>query len=192
MVQRERTRRITYTGMMAAMVILGSMMRSDFMLPVVGKSTLHLGNIMCALAGILLGPINGGLASAIGSFLYDLLFYPAYISESWITFFTKGALGLVTGLVAWSVGRRGFDSLRNIAASVAGSLTYLILFLFKVFTWDGLFQGRLTVQAALNLLPLKLPGSGINAALAIIFAPILATAIQKALKSQFPRPTNTK
>lgn len=192
MTQRDRTRRITYTGMMAAMVILGSMLRGKVDLPLVGESTLHLGNIMCALAGILLGPINGGLAAAIGSFLYDLLFYPAYFSESWITFFTKGALALITGLVAWSVGTHGFNSRRNVVASVAGSLTYLVLYLFKVFTWDGLFQGRLTVQGALNLLAPKLPGSGINAALAIIFAPILAAAIQKALKGQFPRPTNAK
>ena len=108
MTQRVRTRRITQIGLMAALVIAGSAAR--WIVPLGGSdTTFHLGNVMCALAGILLGPVGGGLASAIGSALYDIIFFPAYFAESWITFLTKGALGLAVGLVAWSGGRQGFS-----------------------------------------------------------------------------------
>lgn len=187
---RERTwttRRIVLAGMMAALVIVGSWVR--FIVPMGGTdTTLHLGNIMCVLSGIVLGPVGGGLASAIGSAIYDIMFFPAYAAESWITFLTKGVLGLVAGLVAWSGARQGLSHRRNMAAAVVGSISYLALYLFKVFAWDGLLVGGLTVEAALIPLPFKLPGSLSNAILAIVFAPILAKAIQKALHVASRRP----
>ena len=49
-----------------------------------------------------------------------------------------------------------------------------------------------TPAAAAAPLVFKLPGSVANGVLAVIFAPMLATAIQKALKSAFPRPSQQK
>ena len=58
-------------------------------------SSFTLANIMCCLSGLLLGPV-GGVASALGSALYDLT-NPAYAAECWITFITKGIMGMVAG-----------------------------------------------------------------------------------------------
>ena len=94
------TKRIVMTALMAALTVAGSALRIKVP-SIVGTSAFHLGNIMCALSGILLGPWLGGLASGLGSALYDILLDPAYISESWITLLTKGAYGLVAGLGAY-------------------------------------------------------------------------------------------
>jgi len=40
--------------------------------PVGDISRIHLGNAFCLLAGFVMGPIGGGLASGIGAMLYDL------------------------------------------------------------------------------------------------------------------------
>ena len=92
--QHISTRKIVFAALMAALTVVGSALRIKVPADVVGTSAFHLGNIMCALSGLLLGPWLGGAAAAIGSALFDIVIDPAYISESWITFLTKGAYGV--------------------------------------------------------------------------------------------------
>ena len=181
-------------GLMAALVAVGSALRIT--LPVnVGTTSFHLGNIMCALSGIFLGPVGGGLAAGIGSAIYDMT-NPLYISECWITFLTKGAYGVAAGLVAWSGGRRGGRRFSlaspwsghrrgerygwNLAGTVAGAAVYAVLYLFKGFAWDGLLLGGLQTGPALAALVPKLPATAFNAVIAVVCAPALAAAVQKA------------
>lgn len=178
----EHLTKLVIAGLMAALVFLGSMIRIT--LPVnVGTTSFHLGNIMCALSGMVLGPVGGGLASGIGSLLYDFT-NPLYVAESWITFLTKGAYGLTVGLIAWS-GKKGnpLTYRRNVVATIAGAFTYAVLYLFKAFAWDGLLLGYLQVGPAAATLVAKLPATAFNAVIAILIAPTLFTAIQKALGS---------
>lgn len=169
---------IVMTGLMAALVCVGSALRITVPASL-GTTSFHLGNIMCALSGILLGPVGGGLASGLGSAIYDMT-NPLYISECWITFLTKGAYGLVAGLIAWSGRREGRSYPFNLAATVAGAVTYAGLYLFKGFAWDGLLLGRLQIAPAAAALVTKLPATTFNAVVAIVCAPLLAAAIQKA------------
>ena len=62
------TSRIVLIGVMAAMIVVVTFFR----FPLLG-SKIHFANAMCLLAGLLLGPVGGGLAAGIGSFLYDVL-----------------------------------------------------------------------------------------------------------------------
>lgn len=172
---------VVMVGLMAALVAVGSWLRITMPISVGGTTSFHLGNIMCALSGILLGPVGGGLASGLGSAIYDMT-NPLYISECWITFLSKGALGAVTGLVAWSGGKAGRLYRRNLLGAVCGSLTYVVLHLLKTFLWNGLLLGKLEPMGALLLVPGKIPGDTFNAVLAIVCAPPLAMAIQAALK----------
>ncbi len=168
-------------GLMAALVAVGSALRIT--LPVnVGTTSFHLGNIMCALSGIFLGPVGGGLAAGIGSAIYDMT-NPLYISECWITFLTKGAYGLAVGLIAWSGHRRGERYGWNLAGTVTGAVVYAALYLFKGFAWDGLLLGGLQVGPALAALVPKLPATTFNAVIAIVCAPALAAAVMKARHS---------
>lgn len=173
------TRRIVFTALMAALTAAGSALRITVPLDIAGTSSFHLGNIMCALSGILLGPWLGGLAAGLGSAIYDM-FNPLYISEAWITFLLKGAYGLAAGLMV-SCGRKKWGYGKALLATAAGAIAYAALYLAKSYFYSGLFLHGLTPQAAGLTLIGKLPATIFNAAIAIIAAPILAVAIRKAL-----------
>ena len=183
--QTVSTKKIVLTALLAALTVAGSYIR--IAVPdVVGTTAFHLGNIACALSGILLGPVYGGLAAGLGSAIYDML-NPLYISECWITFIMKGAYGLVVGLIAWA-GNKPWNTgvrlsyLKALLASIAGALTYAVLYLAKTYFYGGLLLKGLTPAAALAATVTKFPATTFNAVVAIIAAPLLAMAISKALE----------
>ncbi len=178
MEKRDPLRRMVLVGLLAALVFVGSAARIAAP-AVVGTSSFHLGNILCALSGILLGPVDGALAAGLGSMLYDCT-NPLYISECWITFLSKGAYGLVTGLVVWSGRRERSSYARDLAGTCAGAVAYAVLYLLKGFAWSGLLIKGLTPAAAALALVEKIPPTLFNAAVAIVCAPPLAAAIRKA------------
>ena len=171
------TKRLVVAALMAALTVVGSAIRITVPADIVGTSSFHLGNIMCALSGILLGPWLGGAAAGIGSAIYDMT-NPLYISECWITFLMKGAYGVAAGLVAgkhWGYGKA-------MAGTVAGALTYAVLYLAKSFFYSGMLLHGLTADAAMLNVIGKLPATTFNAVVAIICAPLLAITIRKALE----------
>lgn len=179
------TKRIVLTGLLAALVVAGSAIRITVPVEITGTTSIHLGNILCALSGILLGPWLGGAAAGIGSALYDLT-NPLYVSEAWITFLFKGAYGLAAGLVAWRVlGQCSYR--RAVAATAAGAVAYAVLYLLKSYFYNGLLLGGLAPPAALVTVAGKLPATVFNAVVAVVAAPLLAVAIQKALVKQHLR-----
>lgn len=175
------TRKIVFVALMAALTTVGSAIRIQLPLSIAGTTAFHLGNIFCALSGILLGPWLGGLAAGMGSAIYDM-FNPAYIDEAWITFIMKGAYGLASGLIIRIGGEKNWGYVKTILATLAGAITYAVLYLAKSYFYGGLFKQGLTPDAAWLVVIEKLPATIFNAAVAIIFAPILATAIRTALK----------
>lgn len=172
------TKTLVVAALMAALTVAGSALRVTMPIDIAGTTSFHLGNIMCALSGILLGPWMGGLAAGLGSAIYDIM-NPLYISECWITFLTKGALGLAAGLV---IGKKDFGYGKAVIAAAVGSVTYAVLYLAKSYFWSGLLMKGLTPDAAWLTVIAKLPATTFNAVVSIIFAPILAMAIKQALK----------
>ena len=177
--QKISTRKIVFVALMAALTVAGSALRVTMPIDIAGTTSFHLGNIMCALSGILLGPWLGGLAAGLGSFLYDIM--SNYISECWITFLTKGAYGLVAGLIAYS-GKDKWNYTKALFATIAGAVTYAVLYLAKSYFYSGLLLKGLTPAAALATVVAKLPATTFNAVVAIVFAPVLAVSIRKALE----------
>ena len=178
--QKISTRKIVFAALMAALTCVGSAIRITLPLDIAGTTSFHLGNIFCALSGILLGPWMGGLAAGLGSAIYDM-FNPLYISEAWITFLMKGAYGLASGLIA-VIGTKESGYVKSILATLAGALTYAVLYLAKSYFYSGLLIKGLTPDAAWLTVLGKIPATIFNAVVALIFAPILAVAITKALK----------
>lgn len=173
------TKRIVLIALMAALTVVGSGLRIKLPSSILGTNAFHLGNIFCALSGILLGPWAGGLAAGLGSAIYDM-FDPMYISECWLTFLMKGAYGLVTGLIVWcGLDRESYP--KNTLATVAGAVTYAVLYLAKNYFKGILVKGLTPAAAALVLLE-KIPPTVFNAVVAILFAPMLAKAIAAALR----------
>ena len=173
------TKKLVLAALMAALTVVGSAIRIQMPISVGGTTAFHLGNIFCALSGLLLGPWLGGLAAGLGSFLYDIM--TNYIDECWITFLTKGAYGLVAGLIAWG-STKNWNYVKALIATVAGALTYAVLYLAKSYFYNGLLVHGYTSSAALADVVAKLPATTFNAVVAIVFAPVLAVSIRKALE----------
>ena len=174
------TRKIVFTALMAALTVAGSALRITIPVDIAGTTSFHLGNIMCALGGILLGPWYGALAAGLGSAIYDMM-NPLYISEAWITFLTKAAYGLAAGLVI-RCGKKPWTYARASAATVAGALTYAVLYLAKTCFYSGMLLKGLPLEAAALTVVTKLPATIFNMVVAIVFAPMLAVSIRKALE----------
>ena len=172
------TKRIVFTALMAALTVAGSALRITIPVDIAGTTSFHLGNIMCALGGILLGPWYGALAAGLGSAIYDMM-NPLYISEAWITFLTKAAYGLAAGLICR---KHTWNYARATVATVAGALTYAVLYLAKTCFYSGMLLKGLPLEAAALTVVTKLPATAFNAVIAIIFAPILAVSIRTALE----------
>ena len=179
MKQTLSTRKLVTAALLAALTVVGSALRITLPLDIAGTTSFHLGNVMCALSGILLGPWLGGAAAGIGSAMYDM-FNPLYISEAWITFLMKFAYGLAAGLVI-RIGKGNWGYGRAVAASAAGAVTYGLLYLAKSYFYSGLLIHGLEPAAALVTVVGKLPATIFNAVIAIVFAPVLAVAIRKGL-----------
>lgn len=179
------TKKIVLTALLAALTVAGSYLRIKVP-AIVGTSAFHLGNIMCALAGILLGPFYGGLAAGLGSAIYDM-FDPMYISECWITFIMKGAYGVVAGLIAWAGKTPWNAGLKNsypkaLLAAVAGALAYAALYLCKSCFYSGMLLKGLPFSALGVVVIEKIPATTFNAVIAVVAAPLLAMAISKSLE----------
>ena len=173
------TKRIAFAAMMAALTCAGSAIRITMPIQIGDTTSIHLGNIMCALSGILFGPWLGGLAAGLGSAIYDM-FNPMYISEAWLTFLMKGLYGLIPGLIMllW---KQEWKLWQAAVASSGGAVAYAILYLLKSYAKNVLVRGY-THEAALLGVATKIPSTVFNGVVAVIFAPILAVAIRNALK----------
>lgn len=170
------------TAVMAALVAVGSWIQIQIP-SILGTSRFHLGNVMCALSGLLLGPWWGALGSGLGSALYDLLLDPTRFAEFPITFITKGVYGLVAGAVFFRVFKGRSNYVSEVVASALAAVSYIVIYLAKSFFYNGLLIKGLTAQAAWLGVLEKIPSSLFNGIVAVVFAPILGVAIHKALKS---------
>ena len=167
---------------MAALVALGSWIKIEIP-SILGTSRFHLGNVMCALSGLLLGPWWGALAAGMGSALYDLLLDPTRFAEFPITFVTKSVYGLAAGAVFFKVFKGKSNYVNEAIASAAAAASYIAVYLVKCFFYNGLLIKGLTPGGAWLGVLEKVPSSLFNGVVAVIFAPILGVALHKALKA---------
>lgn len=176
--------KLSTAAMMAAVVFVGNYLRVTIPVSLGGVTSFTLANILCALAGILLGPWWGGLAAGLGSAIYDLM-DPNYIAEAPITFFTKGMYGLVAGLVLYYIFRHSREKYGpQVAAAACAAVGYMVVYSVKVFFYNGMFiQGFSEPIQCWLLVVSKLPATLFNGAVAIACAPVLGVAIMKALRA---------
>ncbi len=176
---RFTTRRLVLAALLAALTVAGSAIRVTMPIDIGGTTSFHLGNILCALCGILLGPWMGGVAAGMGSAIYDML-NPLYISEAWVTFLFKGVYGLCAGLIT-HCGKKSWGYGRATLGALAGALSYAVLYLLKSYFYNGRLLSGLSHDAAMITIWTKVPPTIFNAAVAVIFAPVLAISIRSAL-----------
>lgn len=176
MKQKWTTQRVVYTGVLAALVCAVTFFR----FPLLG-SKVHFANAMCLLSGLLMGPLAGGLAAGLGSLLYDALFGGYDPLNCAVTFVTKFFMGWICGVIAFSGGRRGERHQQNAAACVVGAASYVALYMLKTFLFQMFVYGY-PMETAVVTMGSKLPASLLNAAAAVLAAPLLHAALLNPLR----------
>ena len=91
-----------------------------------------------------------------------------------------GGLAAVCGWIAWAKGSRAENHGQNILAAIAGSATYMVLYLGKSFI-EGMLLGSALGPVLLSVAT-KAVTSGVNAVIAVIVSVPLCAAIRLALK----------
>ena len=131
-------KQIAFIGIMAALVYATSAYIQIPIPTAIGNTRLHVGNVMCLLSGLLLGPVQGGLAAGIGSMFFDLT-NPAYISSAPFTFALKFLMAFIRGLIALRTGKQAVW--KTILAAAIGAVSYVVLYLGKSFIEDYFVLG---------------------------------------------------
>jgi uncharacterized membrane protein len=110
-----KTEQLATAGFMAALVMVGTLI---IQIPTPTEGYIHIGDSMVYLCGILLGPVLGSLAAAIGSAAADLI--SGYTIYAPATFLIKGVEALVTGACFYAVKKKSDSLWRITAASLCG------------------------------------------------------------------------
>ena len=175
--------RIVFTGVMAAIICV----ITTFRIPL-GQSKVHFANSMCLLSGLLLGPVWGGTAAGLGSAIYDVLLGGYSFFDALITFVSKFAMAWVTGILyrTWVLKKEEKSWKENlfplVVSCVLGALTYVALYMLKTWLFK-LYVEPVPVDTIPGIMVAKLIPSLINAAFAVVTAPIFYHAVRPALKA---------
>lgn len=172
------TKKLTYIGLFAALTFVSNYLQIPLVTPF-GNTRFHLGNVFCLLAGILLGPIYGGLAAGIGPTLFDL-FDPVYFTSAPTTFINKFAMAAVAGYIFNKKDNKD-SKFGLILAAALGQLSYIILYLAKTFI-KNYYILDLTKEASMVELVQKASVSLTNGVISVIFASIIAIPLLKTIK----------
>ena len=89
----KNTKKLVFASLMAALICIATMV-IKIPVPATG-GYVNLGDGIIILAGVILGPVYGGLASAIGSGLADI--FSGYMTYFLPTFIIKGLMGVYVG-----------------------------------------------------------------------------------------------
>ena len=174
--------KLTATAMMTAIVFVGNFLRVTMPVPLGGVTSFTLANILCALSGILLGPLHGFLAAGLGSFFFDLT--GIWAKEALITLCTKGMYGLIAGLVLHCLFKNAKEKYApQLMASACAAVGYMAAYLVKNYFYNAAIQELTEPVQRWALVVSKLPATVVNGVIAIIFAPILGVALMKALRA---------
>ena len=172
---QKTTYRIVVAGLMAALVFVVT----TFIKIPLGESTTNFANGISLLAGLLFGGPLGGIAAGLGSAISDLFFGYDLLNIA-ITFVSKFLMAYLAGILYNGLKIPKKPLARSIFASVCGAVFYVILYMAKTYFMGILVKG-LNFDGAVANMALKLPGSLINAAVAVVFAPTLCAALYPTL-----------
>lgn len=172
------TRQIAFIGVMAAIVFVSNYIQIKIPVGVNDVTRIHVANAFCLLAGIVLGPVQGGLAAGIGSALYDVL-DPMFITSAPFTFAFKFLMAWVAGAVAGK-DRQNIKNGRALLAAFLGQATYIVLYISKKFI-VYMIQGE-PVNVAIGLCISSFTASLLNAVISIVVVGLLAPVFCKIVK----------
>ena len=111
--------------------VVFSYLKIDIPLAAGSSVAIHVANAIVVVSAFLLGPVEGGVAGAIGLSIADLL-DPRYVASAPKTFFLKFSIGYLAGKVGQKLGlNRAEDSrqaMKIAAVSAAAGLGFNVIF----------------------------------------------------------------
>lgn len=123
------TKQVVYIGLFAALVCVATL---SIQLPTPTGGYIHLGDGVVILSGILLGPVAGGLAAAIGSMFADIL--TGYFVFAPATFAIKGLAAIICSLLYYTFAKHLPRQMKILISSVvAGVIVTGGYFVFEIF-----------------------------------------------------------
>lgn len=169
---------LALTGLMGALVYVATMFFKVEIPVGADRTMIGFANVFCVLSGLILGPVYGGLAAGVGSFLFDLT--GGWFSSAGVTLITKGLMAVICGLIAWSGKQEKASISRLIVAAVTGSLSYCIMYLGYSF-FELIIAGSTAEVAAFTMMT-KAGATLVNAVVADVIAVPLFLTIRTALQ----------
>lgn len=158
-------RQLVLSAMFAALCWAATML---VQIPTVAGYT-NIGECMCLLAGLVLGPWYGFFAAGIGSALADLISGYAYYMPA--TFLIKGLVALLAALLVCPVRRRGGKlPLWRLAVCELPSEAVMVA---GYFGYEALILGQGLAAAA------SVPNNLLQAAVGIVLSVVLYTVLAK-------------
>ena len=148
------TRRIAIAAIFMAMNIV----LSSFGIPVPGGH-LYLCDIPICLAAILLDPFSAFVVGGVGSFIGDMLFYPA---PMFVSLVTHGLQAVVISLISQRVWQHK-PKLASVAAALLGAVIMVV----------GYTLGRAYIYSTPEYAVLKLPFQFLQAGVGVVFGLLL-------------------
>ncbi len=178
-------KRLAQAGLLAALCYIGfSFFKID--IPVGPERTaFHFGNVFCVLAALLLGGYWGGLAGAVGMTIADMT--TGYVTSAPKTFLLKLCIGLIVGLVAYSlfhldqVKDRKKIAIATVTASACGMLFNVVADPLVGYFYKSYLLG-VPQDIAGALAKMATLTTGVNAVVAVIAASVFYLALRPALK----------
>ena len=169
---------IAVTALFAALCYVATyFLRIEIPTPL-GRMMIHGGNIVCLLSALLMGPLRGAAADAIGMGLFDLL--SGWASSAPSTIVMRFCMGQASGEGPKLSGKKDNPGIGwAIAGAAAGMVTYYVLYLGYSFLSDLILGNGLA--AVLADVATKAVTSGSTGIVSIIVASLLYLPFHKAL-----------
>lgn len=173
---RQTIRKITYGGILAAVIMIATMV---FQIPMpAGKGYINFGDGVIMAAAIIMGP-SAAISAAIGSALADLL--SSYVLFAPATFIIKGSMGLLAGIVF-----RRYPNIKILPAAgimlVCETIMVSGYFLFEMFYY-GLTHSPIAFKQGAVTAAIALPFNLIQALAAILLG-LAMMPVAKRLRPQ--------
>ncbi|MCR4717687.1 MAG: ECF transporter S component [Lachnospiraceae bacterium] len=164
-----KTQKIIYGAMMSAIITVATM----FIHYPTLKGYIHLGDAFVILAGVLIGPIYGGIAAGIGSMLADLLL--GYAAFAPITFVVKMLAAMLAGWVF-----KYLKTNKDIIKLVVGGLLACVDIVLLYFVFEIFYEGFYAALA--EILP-NIMQTGVGVLIATVLYPALSAILNLRLNN---------
>lgn len=178
--QQKHLYAIVFVGMMAALVFVCNYIKITIP-SLVGETRLKIANAICLLCGMMFGGVYGGLASGIGTCLYDLL--NGYASSALYSFFAFFVMAAVCGVFSHWHGAKGLDMRKNATGAVAGALTYYVIYCVRTIFVKGMFERGFSFSVAVASSSANMLTSFVNVIIAVGVSCLIVRPVIRALRS---------